>query len=86
MHTTTVSPVPRSIEAPRGARWAASAFLSLMSVLRRSQVAMRAAAERRRRVAEAAEARAVANEYAARGEHRIAAEIHAAADRHDWGL
>jgi hypothetical protein len=86
MHTTTVSPVPRSIEVPRGARWAASAFLALVAAWRRSQAVARTAGEHRRRIVEAAGARSIANDFARRGDTAVANEIHAAANRHDRGL
>ena len=81
--TTFSTMTPRPVTAPRGAVWAAAAFGSLMKFVARVQVAR---AERRQRVQrwnEANEVRLHAAQVTS-WDPRFAADLMAAADRHDF--
>lgn len=81
MTTTTVN-VPAQTPAPRGALWAANMFYGLLSLGQGAWSAEMQHRAQRARLAEAAEARAYARELE-RYDPRCAADLFAAADRHE---
>ena len=81
MTTATVN-VPAQTPAPRGALWAANLFYGLLSLGQSVWSAEMQRRAKRARFAEASEARACARELG-RHDPRSAADLFAAADRHE---
>jgi hypothetical protein len=79
MNTTVLIPGSLPDTAPRGARWAASAFAA---VYRLFEGALKTAPQASTVEQEAAEARAYADQIAPM-DPRFAADLYAAADRHE---
>jgi hypothetical protein len=81
MTTTTVN-IPAHTPAPRGALWAANLFLGLLSLGQGAWSAQMQHRAQRTRLAEATQARVYARELE-RYDPRSAADLFAAADRHE---
>jgi hypothetical protein len=80
--TTTIVNIPAPTPAPRGALWAANLFYGLLSMGQGAWSAEMQHRAQRARLAEAAQARAYARELE-RHDPRSAADLYAAADRHE---
>lgn len=82
--TTVNVHTPAHVAEPRGARVAVAAVLALREAFRTLRQGLAQHRAHRTRVAEAAKVRAMAREMARR-DPRVAAEMLAAADRHERG-
>jgi hypothetical protein len=80
LHITTGAPA--AAVAPRGARWAAGAFVAAAQALQSWTAAWRSAPAMSTRAREAAALREHASSIA-RHDPRLAADLYAAADRHE---
>lgn len=76
---------PAHVAVPRGAAWAASAALGLLSIIDRAIQSAQAAKAMHRRASEARYARQMAQRLA-EFDPRVAREVEIAADRHEQGL
>lgn len=74
---------PVKIQAPRAAAWAARAFLTMLAWFERSADQRAQRSREINRATEAAAVRAYADEVQAR-DPRFAADLRAAADRHEY--
>lgn len=83
MTTITVN-TPAKVAEPRGAAWAATAFARLLNWMENSAARRQAAREESSRISEAARVRLYAQEVMAQ-DPRFAADLFAAADRHERG-
>lgn len=83
MTTITVN-APAKIAQPRGAAWAANAFARLLGWMETSAARREAARSEAGRISEAARVRLYAQEVMAQ-DPRFAADLFAAADRHERG-
>lgn len=84
--TTITVHTPTPVRSPRGAALAANLMARLLAALEAAGTARAALAARRQaatRVAEAAQTRRYAQQWMDR-DPRFAADLMAAADRHDW--
>lgn len=82
--TTVTVHTPVEVAEPRGARAAVAAVLALRDAWTALRAAMAQQRAYSRRVAEAAKVRAMARQMNAH-DPRVAAEMYAAADRHELG-
>ncbi len=82
--TTVTVHTPAQVVEPRGARAAVAAVLALRQAWASLRAGLAQHRAYRSRVAEAAKVRAMANQMA-RHDPRVAAEMYAAADRHELG-
>jgi hypothetical protein len=80
--TTVTIQTPLLVRAPRGAQWAAQLFSRLMNLMERGATARVQRQERAARIAEASAVRQYAQRFAGH-DPRFAADLMAAADRHE---